>query len=110
MAVKTLEEFAALFGDEPTERDVALLEDIADTIEALSVNTDEEAFNARVNEAVAAATAEAVAETEAAWRKRYIERFKRGDERKEEEETFEEKQNGDETFEDVITYEKEDEK
>lgn len=106
MAVKTLEEFAALFGDEPTERDVALLEDIADTIEALSVNTDEEALNARINEAVAAATAE----TEAAWRKRYIERFKRGDERKEEEETFEEKQNGDETFEDVITYEKEDEK
>lgn len=106
MAVKTLEEFAALFGDEPTERDIALLEDIADTIEALSVNTDEETLNARINEAVAAATAE----TEAAWRKRYIERFKRGDERKEEEETFEEKQNGDETFEDVITYEKEDEK
>lgn len=108
MAVKTLEEFAALFGDEPTERDVALLEDIADTISALSVNTDEEALNARINEAVAAATAEAVAETEAAWRKRYIERFKRGDEK--EVETVEEKQNGDETFEDVITYEKEDEK
>lgn len=107
MAVKTLEEFAALFGDEPTERDVALLEDIADTIEALSVNTDEEALNARVNEAVAAATAEAVAETEAAWRKRYIERFKRGDEK--EVETVDEKQNGDETFDDVITYEKEDE-
>lgn len=107
MAVRTLEEFAALFGDEPSERDVALLEDIADTIEALSVNTDEEALNARVNEAVAAATAEAVAETEAAWRKRYIERFKRGDEK--EVETVEEKQNGDETFEDVITYEKEDE-
>lgn len=106
MAVKTLEEFAALFGDEPTERDVALLEDIADTIEALSVNTDEEALNARINEAVATATAEAVAETEAAWRKRYIERFKRGDEK--EVETVEEKQNGDETFEDVITYEKED--
>lgn len=107
MAVKTLEEFAALFGDEPSERDVALLEDIADTIEALSVNTDEEALNARVNEAVAAATAEAVAETEAAWRKRYIERFKRGDEK--EVETVDEKQNGDETFDDVITYEKEDE-
>lgn len=109
MAVKTLEEFAALFGDEPTDRDVALLEDIADTIHALEVNTDEEALNARINEAVAAATTEAVAETEAAWRKRYIERFKRGDER-EKEENFEEKQNGDETFEDVITYEKEDEK
>lgn len=107
MAVRTLEEFAALFGDEPTERDVALLEDIADTINALSVNTDEEALNARINEAVAAATDEAVAETEAAWRKRYIERFKRGDEK--EVETVEEKQNGDETFDDVITYEKEDE-
>lgn len=106
MAVKTLEEFAALFGDEPTERDVALLEDIADTINALSVNTDEEALNARINEAVEAATAE----TEAAWRKRYIERFKRGDEREEAEEIVEEKQNGDETFDDVITYEKEDEK
>lgn len=108
MAVRTLEEFAALFGDEPSERDVALLEDIADTIEALSVNTDEEALNARINEAVATATAEAIAETEAAWRKRYIERFKRGDEQKEDV-TVEEKQNGDETFEDVITYEKEDE-
>lgn len=105
MAVRTLEEFAALFGDEPTERDVALLEDIADTIHALEVNTDEEALNARINEAVAAATAE----TEAAWRKRYIERFKRGDEREEEDETVEEK-NGKETFDDVITYEKEDEK
>lgn len=98
--VRTLEDFQKLLATEnPSDLEVQLLEDITDTLNALTktVITQEQ-----LDSAVQAARDETAAD----WRKRYVARFT---DRSEEQETDEETEEdtGSETMSDVITYDDE---